>query len=268
MPIIAGATVLCFSFLGFDAVSTLSEETPDPKRVIPRAIFLTALYGGIIFVAVSYFIQLYFPDLTLINDPDNATPEIALYVGGKLFQSVLLCCTVVGALASGLASHASIARLLYVMGRDNVLPEKVFGYVHPKWKTPVSNILLVGVIALLALFLDLESAISLINFGALVAFSFVNISVFWFFFIRQKRNKTAKDVFSFLIMPLVGALMIFILWLNLEVDSLRLWLIWGGLGVLYLVFITRAFRRPVPTLGANMGKTPVQEVLPEPLKVE
>lgn len=216
MPIIAGATVLCFSFLGFDAVSTLSEETPDPKRVIPRAIFLTALYGGIIFVAVSYFIQLYFPDLTLINDPDNATPEIALYVGGKLFQSVLLCCTVVGALASGLASHASIARLLYVMGRDNVLPEKVFGYVHPKWKTPVSNILLVGVIALLALFLDLESAISLINFGALVAFSFVNISVFWFFFIRQKRNKTAKDVFSFLIMPLVGALMIFILWLNLK----------------------------------------------------
>ncbi|GKX54383.1 amino acid permease-associated protein [Leminorella grimontii] len=268
VPIIAGATVLCFSFLGFDAVSTLSEETPDPKRVIPRAIFLTALYGGIIFVAVSYFIQLYFPDLTLINDPDNATPEIALYVGGKLFQSVLLCCTVVGAVASGLASHASIARLLYVMGRDNVLPEKVFGYVHPKWKTPVSNILIVGVIALLALFLDLESAISLINFGALVAFSFVNISVFWFFFIRQKRNKTAKDVFSFLVLPLLGALMIVILWLNLEADSLRLGLVWGGLGILYLAFITRGFRRPVPTLGANRGKAPVQEVLPEPLKVE
>lgn len=263
IPIIAGATVLCFSFLGFDAVSTLSEETPDPKKVIPRAIFLTALYGGIIFVAVSFFIQLYFPDLTILNDPDNATPEIALYVGGKMFQFVLLCCTVVGALASGLASHASIARLLYVMGRDNVLPEKVFGYIHPKWKTPVTNILIVGVVALLALFLDLESAISLINFGALVAFSFVNISVIWFFFVRQKRNKSAKDIFNFLILPLLGAVMIVILWLNLEVDSLRLGLIWGGLGLIYLVYITRGFRRPVPTLGANRGKVPeVEPVAP------
>ncbi|AKJ42531.1 APC family permease [Pragia fontium] len=270
VPIIAGATVLCFSFLGFDAVSTLSEETEDPKKVIPRAIFLTALYGGIIFVAVSYFIQLYFPDLTILNDPDNATPEIALYVGGKMFQFILLCCTVVGALASGLASHASIARLLYVMGRDNVLPEKVFGYIHPKWKTPVTNILIVGAVALVAMFLDLESAISLINFGALVAFSFVNISVIWFFFVRQKRNKTAKDIFSFFILPLIGTVMIVVLWLNLEVDSLRLGLTWGALGLLYLVYITRGFRRPVPTLGANRGKVAVIEpnVAEMPIKAD
>ncbi|MDR0806109.1 MAG: APC family permease [Enterobacteriaceae bacterium] len=259
IPIVAGATILCFSFLGFDAVSTLSEETPDPTRTIPRAIFLTALYGGIIFVSASYFIQLYFPDLTLLHDPDNATPEIALYVGGKMFQFILLCCTVVGALASGLASHASIARLLYVMGRDNVLPEKMFGYVHPKWKTPVTNILLVGVVALAALFLDLERAISLINFGALVAFSFVNIAVIWFFFVRQQRNKTTKDIISFLVLPLIGAVMIVILWLNLELDSLILGLTWGALGLLYMAYITKGFRQPVPTLGAKMRKAPVIE---------
>ncbi len=107
------------------------EETPDAARVIPKAIFLTAVYGGVIFIAASFFMQLFFPDISRFKDPDAALPEIALYVGGKLFQSIFLCTTFVNTLASGLASHASVSRLLYVMGRDNVFPERVFGYVHP-----------------------------------------------------------------------------------------------------------------------------------------
>lgn len=76
--------------------------------------------------------QLFFPDISRFKDPDAALPEIALYVGGKLFQSIFLCTTFVNTLASGTASHASVSRLLYVMGRDNVFPERVFGYVHPE----------------------------------------------------------------------------------------------------------------------------------------
>ncbi len=129
---VAGATILCFSFLGFDAVTTLSEETRDAGRVIPRAIFLTALYGGVIFITVSYFLQSYFPTNVRFKEPDAALPEIALYVGGKLFQSIFLCATFINTLASGLASQASVSRLLYVMGRDNVLPERIFGFVHPE----------------------------------------------------------------------------------------------------------------------------------------
>ncbi len=116
IPIITGATIVCFSFLGFDAVTTLSEETPDAARVIPKAIFLTAVYGGVIFIAASFFMQLFFPDISRFKDPDAALPEIALYVGGKLFQSIFLCTTFVNTLASGSASHASVSRLLYVMG--------------------------------------------------------------------------------------------------------------------------------------------------------
>lgn len=153
IPIITGATIVCFSFLGFDAVTTLSEETPDAARTIPKAIFLTALYGGLIFIAASFFMQLFFPDISRFKDPDAALPEIALYVGGKLFQSIFLCTTFVNTLASGLASHASVSRLLYVMGRDNVFPEKYFGYVHPKWRTPALNVIMVGIVALSALFL-------------------------------------------------------------------------------------------------------------------
>lgn len=228
IPIITGATIVCFSFLGFDAVTTLSEETPDAARVIPKAIFLTAMYGGIIFIVASFFMQLFFPDIHRFKDPDAALPEIALYVGGKLFQSIFLCTTFVNTTASGTASHASVSRLLYVMGRDNVFPERIFGYVHPKWRTPALNVIMVGIVALSALFFDLVTATALINFGALVAFTFVNLSVFNHFWRRKGYNKTWKDRLHYLLLPMVGALTVGVLWINLEATSLTLGFGVGG----------------------------------------
>lgn len=153
--LVAGATILCFSFLGFDAVTTLSEETENAQKVIPRAIFLIALIGGLVFIVVSYYIQAFFPTMDRFQDHEAALPEIALYVGGKLFQSIFICCTFINTLASGLASQASVSRLLYVMGRDNVIPRRYFGRLHGKWKTPVINIAIVGLISLSAIFFDL-----------------------------------------------------------------------------------------------------------------
>ncbi|HHU7423195.1 TPA: APC family permease [Escherichia coli] len=215
IPIITGAAIVCFSFLGFDAVTTLSEETPDA-----------------------------------------ALPEIALYVGGKLFQSIFLCTTFVNTLASGLASHASVSRLLYVMGRDNVFPERVFGYVHPKWRTPALNVIMVGIVALSALFFDLVTATALINFGALVAFTFVNLSVFNHFWRRKGMNKSWKDHFHYLLMPLVGALTVGVLWVNLESTSLTLGLVWASLGGAYLWYLIRRYRK-VPLYDGD--RAPVSE---------
>lgn len=246
IPIITGATIVCFSFLGFDAVTTLSEETPNAAKTIPRAIFLTALYGGLIFIAASFFMQLFFPSISRFKNPDAALPEIALYVGGKLFQSIFLCTTFINTLASGLASQASVSRLLYVMGRDNVFPEKIFGYVHPKWRTPALNVIMVGIVALSAMFFDLVTATALINFGALVAFTFVNISVFNHFYRREGRNKTLKEKIHYMVLPMVGAATVAVLWINLEATSLTLGLIWAALGLLYLTWLTRRFRQPPP----------------------
>ena len=250
IPIITGATIVCFSFLGFDAVTTLSEETPDAARTIPKAIFLTALYGGLIFIAASFFMQLFFPDISRFKDPDAALPEIALYVGGKLFQSIFLCTTFVNTLASGLASHASVSRLLYVMGRDNVFPEKYFGYVHPKWRTPALNVIMVGIVALSALFFDLVTATALINFGALVAFTFVNLSVFNHFWRREGRKHTWQEKLHYLVLPMVGAATVAVLWVNLEVTSLTLGLVWAGVGLVYLAWLTGRFRKPPPQFDA------------------
>ncbi len=249
LPMLTGATILCFSFLGFDGISSLSEETPNAERVVPKAIFLTALIGGVIFISVSYFLQLYFPDISRFHDPDAVLPEIALYVGGKLFQSVVLCLTTVAVLASGMASHAGVSRLLYVMGRDAVLPEKVFGFVHSKWHTPAINVLLVGAIALSAVSFDLVTATALVNFGALVAFTFVNLAVVVQFYIREKRNKTMKETVQYLILPLLGAMTVGVLWMNLEESSLVLGLTWALVGVVYMAVLTRRFRQPLPQMG-------------------
>jgi amino acid transporter len=253
VPMITGATILCFSFLGFDGISSLSEETPNAGKVIPKAIFLTALIGGIIFVVVSYFLQLYFPDISRFHDPDASQPEIMLYVAGKFFQSVILCFSCVTVLASGMAAHAGVSRLLYVMGRDGVFPEKLFGYVHPKWRTPTFNVMLVGVVAMSAVTFDLVTATALINFGALVAFTFVNLSVISQFYIREQKNKTFKDHLHYLVLPVIGALTVGALWLNLEASSMTLGLVWGAIGLGYLAFITNFFREKPPQMSGEIA---------------
>ncbi|MFT9849740.1 APC family permease [Aneurinibacillus sp. REN35] len=240
--LIVGATVLCFSFLGFDAVTTYAEETPNPVKTIPRAIFLTALIGGLIFIVASYFTQAVFPDISRFKNPDATSPEIALYVGGKFFQWFFLAGALAGTIASGMASHASVSRLLYVMGRDNILPKRLFGYVHPRTHTPIYNVILVGLISLTAVFFTLEIASSFISFGALIAFTFVNLSVVAHYAVKNKQYKTFGNLLSNVIIPLIGAAFVAVLWYNLESSSFMMGMIWFTLGVVYLAFVTKMFR--------------------------
>ena len=246
--LIAGATLMCFSYLGFDAVAMLSEETPNPKKTIPQAIFLVALIGGVMFTVTSYFIQAVFPTLEGFKHPDAAAPEIAMYVSGTLFQIVFLAGGIAGTLSSGMSSHASVSRLLYVMGRDRILPQSFFGYVHPKLRTPSRNIVLVGVVSATAIFFSLATATSFINFGALIAFSFVNISVIAHYAVHQKQHRSAKGFWSYIVMPLLGAAAIGVLWLNLERNSFLLGIGWAIAGLVYLVYATKGFRRQLSSI--------------------
>ncbi|MGP1932386.1 MAG: APC family permease [Arsenophonus sp.] len=249
IPMITGATILCFSFLGFDGISSLSEETPNPKKVIPKAIFLTALIGGLIFIGVSYFLQMYFPDVSHFKKPNESQPEIMLYVVGTLFQSIILVFSCSTVLASGMAAHAGVSRLMYVMGRDGVFPKRFFGYVHPTWRTPAFNIILVGILALTAIWFDMEIATALINFGALIAFTFVNFSVISQFYFREQRCHTWRERFNYLILPITGALTVSVLWINIEKISMLLGILWATIGIFYMAIITRHFRKPLPQMN-------------------
>ena len=139
----AGAAIAAYSYLGFDAVSTLTEETIEPEKTMPRAIVLIALIGGAIFVIAAYTVQLAHPG-AVFKDPDSAAFEVARMVGGDIFVTVFLAGLILAQFASGISAQASVGRLLYAMGRDEVLPRRIFGFVHPKFKTPAINIAIAG----------------------------------------------------------------------------------------------------------------------------
>jgi putrescine importer len=253
--VLTGATVVCFSFIGFDAVTMYAEEAKTP-RVMPRAIMLTVLIGGAIFLIAGYFAQLRFPT----NEPfgeytDDPLPQIGLLVGGPVFQAILVAAGFAASVASGLASHASVARMLLVMGRNNVLPKRVFGYINPKTQTPTFNIILVGAVSLLAMAFSLELISAFINFGALIAFTFVNISVIAWFAIRKGRRRTPKDIVSFIVLPGIGMVLTGILWVNLHADALIGGVIWAVIGFAYLLIITRGFTRKVAAFDENQPVT-------------
>lgn len=142
----AGAAVLCLSFLGFDAVSTLAEETRDPQRDIPRAIVITTVGAGLLFTVLAVFSQLVFPG-SVFQDAESAANEVMLAAGGKFLASFFTAAYVAGAAGSALASQASVSRILYSMGRDGILPRRVFGSLSERFKTPVIAILVVSVIS-------------------------------------------------------------------------------------------------------------------------
>ena len=236
LPLVAGASILCFSFLGFDAVTTMSHETKDPKRNIPRAVMLTTLVGGVIFLTASWFIQLYFPTNVRFNNPDEALPEIVLYVGGALFQSVFLCAQIMNTFASGLATHASASRLIHIMGRDGIFPPAIFGNVNQKLGTSLYSVLAVGLISLAAIALDLATVVSMVSFGALIAFTAVNLSVFMKFYVRDKARRGFKNIALNLVLPWLSVAVMLGLWINLERSALTCGCIWLAMGVVLFVY--------------------------------
>ena len=242
----SGAAIAAYSYLGFDAVSTLTEETVDPKRIMPRAILLIALIGGAIFVVASYSMQLAHPG-TVFHDTDSAAFEVAKTIGGDVFVTLFLSGLILAQFASGISAQASVGRLLYAMGRDRILPQRVFGYIHPRFQTPVLNIGLAGAVGMIALLLDVATSTSFINFGAFLAFTAVNLCVVRLY-LAGRRGGERIGAWSGLVFPLIGAVADLWLLVSLDRGALLLGVIWFAAGLGYLCWITCFFRKPPPSV--------------------
>ncbi len=245
-PLMAGAAVLCLSFLGFDAVSTLAEEAKDARRTVPRAIIIATVTGGLIYIALSTVAQLVFPSNDFV-DAESGALDVMAAAGGEFLTIFFTAAYVAGASGSALTSQASVARILYAMGRDGVLPRRFFGHLSERFSTPVYAIAAVSAVSLIALVIDLAVLAEMISFGALVAFSAVNLSVFKHYFLDEKR-RGAGAVLSFVVLPGIGFALTAWLWTSLSGRTLLIGLIWLAIGILYLAWVTRGFRRPTPTL--------------------
>jgi putrescine importer len=243
--VIAGATVVCFSFIGFDAITMYSEEAKTPNTV-PRAIVLALLIGGAIFLLGAWFSQAAFPTLDGFEVTDDTLPELALKVGGEFFKILFVSAALAAMFASSLSSHASVSRMIYVMGRNGTgrIP-RYLSYIHPKFLTPIHAVLIVGVVSLLAVNFTLEFVSSLINFGALIAFTVVNLTVLLYFAVRLKERRTPAEIFTNVVLPVIGMCLTAVLWLNLHFDALVYGAIWFAVGLVLLVYITRGLRKPM-----------------------
>jgi putrescine importer len=236
--VISAATIVCFSFIGFDAITMYTEEAKDANTV-PKAIVLALALGGVIFFTAAWFAQSLFP-VTEGFTEGTALPEIAYSVGGMLFQIFFVS----AAVASSLASHASVSRMIYVMGRNGSGPiSRRLSYVHPKFRTPAVAVVLVGIVSLGAAVADLDFVFSMINFGALIAFTVVNLAVILHFAVRRREVKTAWQVFRNVVLPAIGVVLTVVLWLNVSTEAMTYGLIWLAVGFAALLVMTRVFRR-------------------------
>ena len=244
-PVLAGSAILCLSYLGFDAVSTVAEETKDPKRNLPKAIMLTTVLAGVIFLGLAYISHLVLP-ISTFNDVDAAAIEVIGAAGGNLLVAFFTAAYIAGSLGSALTSQASVSRIIHSMGRSGVFPAGL-GKLHARFRTPVLPILLTTAVSLLAFVLDLLTISSLISFGALVAFSVVNLAVIKHYFFDEKA-RGPRGVVHNLVLPGVGFVLTIWLWTSLSGSSIGFGLAWACVGLVYLAFLTRRFRKPAPQL--------------------
>jgi putrescine importer len=244
--VMSGAAIAAYSFLGFDAVTTLSEETVEPTRNIPRATVLAAAVSGLIYVVTAYLLALVHPSLQF-KDIDNAGYEVLAMVSGKAFI-ILFTVVLVAYAASVMCAQAGSSRLLYAMGRDGMLPARLFSYLHPRFRTPVFGILLTGMVMLVGDWIDLETAASCVNFGAFSAFLAVNLCVV---IDHTSGRKELPGGAVKVIQAAAGALSTIWLLLSLHKIALTLGFLWLILGLAYLLIRTRRRRMPLQAMTGH-----------------
>lgn len=209
--VLGGTSLAVLTFMGFDGISTLSEEAENPRRNILLATVLACLITGVLATVEVYAAQLVWPGSNF-PDVDTAYVYVAGRAGGPWMFVVINVTLLVATIGAGMASQLGAARLLYGMGRGNAIPKKFFGAIDPKRRIPRNNVVFVGVLAFAgACLLSFERAAELLNFGALLAFMGVNAAAFVRYYVREE-----KKTWSALFVPAAGFVVCLLIWLSLS----------------------------------------------------
>lgn len=245
-PAVMGATsIAAFSYLGFDGISTLAEDSRNPTRDIGRATVLVCFLCGAMFILQAYLGQLAWPDYNSYPSVETAFLDVSRLVGGAHLLSAVSFVLVVAGVASAVTGQASASRLLLGMGRDRLLPPGIFAYIHPKYSTPTYGILAMGVVTLAGGFLlSFQLAAEAINFGALLGFMSVNLSVIGHYFVRG-RERAGYALARNLILPACGFVACLYVFVNLSTVARLIGVGWCAFGLVYAAFRTHGFRRPL-----------------------
>lgn len=215
--IAASISIAVLGFIGFDGISTLSEEAKNPQKDIGRATVLSVVMVGVLFFVQSYMATLVHPNFENL-DNDMALFDISKEIGGQWFYVTMIIVNVLSVgIAVTLNLQTAVARILYSISRDGLLPgSKFLSKVHSKYKTPINSILFSGVISLIVLFtLSIETIVRFVNFGAVTSFMFLNITVIYYF-IFKKKQRSLKALIIYLLFPLIGFATTLFVWTGFD----------------------------------------------------
>jgi amino acid transporter len=237
--ILGGTSIAVLTYIGFDGISTLSEEVENPRRNILLATVLTCLVIGVLSALEVYAAQLVWPSSEPFPDVDTAFVHVAGRAAGAWFFAVVTVTLLVANIGSGTGAQLGAARLLYGMGRSNALPRSFFGSIEPKRRIPRNNVIFVGLVALGGAFVvSYGLGAELLNFGALIAFMGVNLAAFVRYYLRAQEKKLTN-----LFLPLLGFVVCFLLWLNLSRTAKLAGSVWLLVGIAFGAWKTHGFRR-------------------------
>lgn len=223
------------TYIGFDAVTTLSEDAIRPRRDVPLATVLTCVFTGVAGGIPVYLGQLLLPDFTKFAVPETAFLDVARAAGGNILYQAMAIVFLLAALGSALAGQAGAARLLFAMGREQVLPRKWFGTIGNSGRVPAFNLLVIGAAAVAGSFLlSFEHAAELLNFGAFLGFIGVNAAAFRAFY--QNAVPGERSLFRDAAPPLIGILFCLAIFVSLPRPALITGTLWLLLGVCLVAF--------------------------------
>jgi amino acid transporter len=223
-----GTSIAVLTYIGFDGISTLTDEAKDPARNVPRAIVLTCLITGILASVEVYFAQIVWTRGVPFPDVTTAYVHVAGRMGGPALLAIVNASLLLANMGSGMASQLGAARLLYVMGQDGALPRRFFGSVSVRNRIPLKNVLLIGAVCLGgALILNYDLGAELLNYGALLAFIGVNLSSM----LRGWRHGRWSQAVPMLV-SLAGMLTCAVLWWNLSSMAKTVGTSWAIAGIL------------------------------------
>ena len=230
------------TYLGFDSVTTLAEDVKNPRRNVLLATVLVCAFTGVFGGVLVYLGQIVWPDYRTFSNIETAFMDVTRRVGGAtLFQAmaVLLVLANVGA---GLTGQVGAARLLFGMGRDNVLPRRIFSYLDPKRNTPTFNIWMIGILGFVgAQFMSYELTAEILNFGAFLGFIGVNLATVWQFYVIGQPGRK-KNFFTDALVPGLGFLFCLVIWWGLATPAKIAGGIWFTVGLVHSAIRTRGFR--------------------------
>lgn len=240
--VMTATSFAALTYIGFDGVTTLAEDVKNPKKNMLLAPILVCLFTGLFSILQIYLAQRVWPDYHSFPNAETAFFDVAGRVGGQFLFNAIAIILFIACLGSGLAGQVGAARLLFGMGRDGIIPRKVFSHIDAKRGTPSYNILIMGLLTIIGtIVLSYQGAAELLNFGAFIAFMGVNLATFrQFFFMRPKGEK--RHIFIDGVLPIAGFLVCFLIWISLPTPAKIIGGIWFLIGIGYLIIRTKTLK--------------------------